>query len=69
MIDWIKRNQGPLARMALAGVGYVLIGMGWADESVLPFLASPEAQQIVGGLIVAASTAAWQMAQRKGWTT
>lgn len=69
MIDWIKRNQGPLTRMLLNAAGAALIALGWADERILPFLHAPEVQQIVGSLLVSASVGGWQMAQRKGWTT
>ena len=69
MINWIKKNQGPLARIVLNGAGAALIALGWVDERILPFVHAPEVQQVVGSMLVAAAVGGWQFAQRKGWTT
>lgn len=70
MVEWLRRNRGPVARLALRYLGTFLVAWGWIPERVGAEMAADADLLLVAGVvIVVIAEGAYALARRRGWAT
>lgn len=70
LLDYLIANRGPIARIMLRAIGWLMIGFGWGtEESAGRIVTDSDLIVFVGTLIVGIAEFSYGVAKRKGWTT